>query len=123
MDIALWVLAIVLAVAFVGTGGSKALLDADSLRQIGSLPDHLPMRTIRLIGVAELLGAAGLIFPGWLGVAEWLTALAAAGLALNMAGAAIYHARHKEWVQLSAPIVFGALSAVLAWARFGPYPL
>lgn len=123
MDIILWVLAIVLAFAVCGTGGAKALFDADSLRQIGSLPDHLPMGAIRLIGYAELLGAAGLIFPGWTGIAEWLTPVAATALAVDMAAAGAYNARFREWVQLSAPVVFGSLCAFLAWARFGPWPL
>jgi hypothetical protein len=46
----------------------------------------------RAIGVLELAGAAGLVVPGLLGVAELPTPLAAVGLALTMAGAFATHA-------------------------------
>jgi hypothetical protein len=35
---------------------------------------------VRLVGVLELLGAAGLVLPALTGVLPWLTPLAAAGL-------------------------------------------
>jgi uncharacterized membrane protein len=123
MNITLWVVQVVLAVGFLGTGGAKALLDADSLRQIGSLPDHLPMPVIRVGGYAELLGAAALVFPGWTGVMTWLTPVAAGLLATDMAAAISYNVRWREWVQASAPVLFCALSAFVAWGRWGRWPL
>jgi hypothetical protein len=52
--------------------------------------------SIRLIGLAEILGAAGLILPAVTHIAPILVPLAAIGLALVMVGAAIVHARRKE---------------------------
>lgn len=123
MNIALWVVQVVLAVGFLGTGGAKALLDADSLRQIGSLPDHLPMRLLRVGGCLELIGAALLILPGWSSVLPWLTPLAALMLTADMAAAIGYHVRWREWVQISAPVLLGALAIFVAWGRLGRWPL
>ena len=44
--------------------------------------------TVRLIGLVEILGAAGLVLPMMLDIYPWLTHFAAAGLALLMIGAA-----------------------------------
>lgn len=123
MNIALWVVQVLVAVGFLGTGGAKALLDTDSLRQVGSLPDHLPMRLIRLGGYAEILGAAAMVFPGWTGVMPWLTPVAAVLLIVDMLAAIVYHVRWREWLQISAPVFQIALAGFVAWGRFGSWPL
>jgi hypothetical protein len=52
-------------------------------------PIELPGLFLRSIGVAEVLGATGLILPGLLRVRPGLTPLAAAGLALITAAATV----------------------------------
>ena len=52
-----------------------------------------------LAGTAEILGGLGLILPPLVGRAERLTAAAAAGLALVMIGAAVWHLPRGEWPQ------------------------
>lgn len=123
MNIALWVVEVLVAVSFLGTGGAKALLDADSLRQLGSLPDHLPMWLIRLGGYGEILGAAAMIFPGWTGIMPWLTPVAAVFLCVGMLAAIAYHLQWREWPQISAPVLQFALAGFVAWGRFGSWPL
>ena len=49
----------------------------------------LPGAFLRFLGVAEVLGALGLILPGLLRIRPGLTPLAAAGLVLIMIGAAV----------------------------------
>ena len=78
---------------------------------------------IRLIGVAEILGAIGLILPAAMHIAPILVSLAAVGLALVMAGAAAVHARRKEAPMIAMNAVLLALAVVVAWGRFGSYPL
>lgn len=79
--------------------------------------------TIRLIGVAEILGAIGLIVPAATHIAPILVPLAAVGLALVMVGAAAMHARRKEVPMIAINAVLLGLAIVVAWGRFGPYPL
>ena len=64
---------------------------------------------IKLIGLAEVLSAIGLVLPLVLGVLPVLTFLAAAGLALRMPGA-VSHAPAPSRVD-EARVLLGVLSA------------
>jgi uncharacterized membrane protein YphA (DoxX/SURF4 family) len=124
MDMALRIVAIVLAVAFAGSGLLKLVRSKDQLvtSGFGWAEDFSPS-TIRLIGVAEILGALGLILPGALHVAPILVPLAAIGLALLMVGAAVVHSRRKEAPMIAINAVLLVLALFVVWGRLGPYPL
>jgi hypothetical protein len=47
--------------------------------------------------------------------------VAAAALAVMMAGAVLVHLRRKERVDVVPAVVLGLLAVFLAWGRFGPY--
>ena len=76
---------------------------------------------IRLIGLAEILGAIGLVLPAAVHIAPILVPLAAVGLALVMVGAAVVHARRNEPMNIAVNVVLIALAVFVAWGRFGPY--
>jgi hypothetical protein len=78
---------------------------------------------IRLIGVAEILGAIGLILPGAVHIAPILVPLPAIGLALVMVGAAVVHARRNEAPMVAINAVLLVLALFVVWGRLGPYPL
>lgn len=120
MNIVLWVFQIVLAVVFVGSGGAKLLVSEEKLR--GSNVDIAP-RLMRLLGVVQLLGAIGLILPGLTGIAPLLTPVAATGLAVIMAGAAVIHLRRREFTSVGVPAILLILTVIVAVARFGQFPL
>jgi uncharacterized membrane protein YphA (DoxX/SURF4 family) len=124
MDRALWIVAIVLAVSFAGSGLMKLLVRKDKLVSSGQgwAQDVTPAN-VRLIGLVEILGAAGLILPAVTHVAPILVPLAAVGLALVMVGAAVVHARRNEAMNIGVNAVLLALAVFVAWGRFGPYPL
>jgi uncharacterized membrane protein YphA (DoxX/SURF4 family) len=123
MNLALWIVAIVLAASFAGSGLMKLLVPKDKLVSFGQgwAQDYTPTN-IRLIGVVELLGAAGLILPAVTHIVPILVPLAAIGLALVMVGAAAVHARRKETMNIGVNAVLLALAVFVAWGRFGPYP-
>ena len=122
MNLALWVAAIVLAAAFAGSGIMKQFVPKDKLVTSGQgwAQDFSPT-SIRLIGLVEVLGAAGLILPAVTHIAPILVPLAAIGLALVMVGAAIVHARRNEPTNVIVNIVLLALAAFVAWGRLGLY--
>jgi uncharacterized membrane protein YphA (DoxX/SURF4 family) len=124
MNLALWIIAIVLAVGFGASGLMKIFRGKEQLvaSGFGWAQDFSPT-IIRLIGVAEILGAIGLVLPAARHIAPILVPLAAVGLALVMAGAAVVHARRKEAPMVAINAVLLALAVVVAWGRFGPYPL
>ncbi|MEV1008619.1 DoxX family protein [Streptomyces sp. NPDC049881] len=111
----------VLAAVFALSGLLKLVLPIDRLAaQLPVVRDYAP-RTMRLIGLAELLGAIGLIVPAATGIAPALTPAAATGLAVLMLLAARAHLRRSESQALPGNAVLFLLAALVAWARFGPY--
>ena len=123
MNLALWIVAIVLAATFAGSGLMKLVVPKDKLVSSGQgwAQDYTPTN-IRLIGFVELLGAAGLILPAVTHIVPILVPLAAIGLVLVMVGAAMVHARRKEAMNIGVNAVLLALAVFVAWGRFGPYP-
>src|ERR1700752_1731282 len=117
MNLALWIVEGVLAASFAGSGLMKLVVPKDKLVSSGQgwAQDVTPTN-IRLIGLVELLGAAGLILPAVTHIAPVLVPLAAIGLALVMVGAAVVHARRNE------PVNIGVYGVLLAWGWFGPNP-
>ncbi len=73
---------------------------------------------LQFAGVCELLGGVGLIAPWWLGIVPVLTPLAAAGLAVIMVGAAVYHLRATETTPGVATTTLGVLLVMLAVGRW-----
>jgi uncharacterized membrane protein YphA (DoxX/SURF4 family) len=122
MNLALWIIAIVLAVAFAGSGLMKLVVPKDKLVTAGQgWAQDYSQTNIRLIGLVEVLGAVGLVLPAALHVAPILVPLAAVGLALVMVGAIVVHARRKEPMNIAVNVVLIALAVFVAWGRFGPY--
>ncbi len=123
MNIALWVVQILLALAFAAAGIVKATQPTERLAtSMGWVEDVAP-RTVRLIGILEILGAIGLILPAVTGIWPWLTPLAAAGLVLTMVGAMIVHGRRGELSSIWMNIVLLALAAFVLFGRFFVVPL
>lgn len=116
MDMVLWIVQILLALAFLAAGLMKATQPKASLATRMKWVEGFSESNIKLIGVAEILGALGLILPQWTGILPWLTPLAAAALAVLMIGAASTHLRLKE--SIVANVVLGALSVLVAVGRF-----
>jgi len=122
MNLPLWIVAIVLAATFTGSGLLKLLVPKDKLVTAGQgWAQDYSQTNIRLIGLAEILGAIGLVLPAVVHIAPILVPLAAVGLVLVMAGAAVVHARRNEPMNVAVNVVLIALAAFVAWGRFGPY--
>jgi uncharacterized membrane protein YphA (DoxX/SURF4 family) len=123
MNIALWIIQVLLALLFLFAGGTKLVLPIDVLTSMGP-PDQvkLPDLFIRFIGVCEVLGALGLILPGLFRVKTWLTPLAAAGLVIIMLGAAAVSFKLGLGAVL-LPVVAGLLLALVAYGRWRIAPL
>jgi len=122
MNLALWIVAIVLAVVFTGSGLMKELVPKDKLVTAGQgWAQDYSQSSIRLIGLAEILGAIGLVLPAVVHIAPILVPLAAVGLVLVMVGAAVVHARRSEPMNVGVNLVLIALAIFVAWGRFGPY--
>ena len=120
MSLVLWIMAGLLAAAFAGAGLAKLLQPKAKLAQSMGWVDDLSETQVKLIGVAEVLGAVGLILPAALDIVPILAPLAT-GLVLLMLGAAATHARRGEKSNIVVNAVLAALAAFVAIMRFGPY--
>jgi uncharacterized membrane protein len=121
VNVVLWIVQIVLAVAFLAAGGTKVLTPKEKLRERMAWVDDFSQNTVRFIGTMEILGALGLVIPAATGIAPILTPVSAVGLIVVMVGAAITHVRRKEPAVVPVNAILLVLAAVVAWGRFGPY--
>ena len=117
-NIALWVLQVVLALGFIVAGVSHAVdFHRASRRPRMDWMQAIGPERMRLIGALEIAGGLGLIVPALFGVAPWLSALAAVGLALLMLGALAFHLARREYAASVINAVLGGLAAVTAFGR------
>lgn len=120
MEIAVWIVSGLLALAFFAGGVVRLVVPASTY---GSWPNQtwitaVPRLGIVGISVAEILGAIGLILPEVTGILPILTPLAATGLALIMVGALVFHIRRNERPNIVVAIVLITLTTFVAIARF-----
>jgi putative oxidoreductase len=116
LNLWLWAAAGLLAVAYLMAGGMKATQPIDRLAGQMKWPADLP-RLTRFVGVAEVLGAIGLILPLLTGILAWLTPLAALCLVAIQMLAIGFHVTRKEPQILPANLLLLALAAFVAWGR------
>jgi uncharacterized membrane protein YphA (DoxX/SURF4 family) len=121
MNTLLWIIQGILAAMFAMAGVMKLTQPLDKLLKSGlNWTERLPMSTVRLIGILELLGAIGLILPWVFHIVPVLTPIAACGFALIMLLAIFHHAKYKESKAIALNIVLMALAAFIVYGRFSP---
>ncbi|MFW8744800.1 DoxX family protein [Mesorhizobium japonicum] len=116
MIIAYWIVAGVTALAFLAAGLLKLVRPKEALATSGlAWVEDFTSGPIKLIGVAEVLGAIGLILPIALGVAPILSPIAAICLAVLMVGATVVHIRRHEPPIPIALVLLSIATAVLGF--------
>jgi VIT1/CCC1 family predicted Fe2+/Mn2+ transporter len=132
MNLALWIVAGLLAVVLLVSGSVKLFVPKEKLDRLlqrlgpsaqatGEWTRDFSPGALKTIGVLELLGAAGLILPAALGIAPILVPLAATGAVLLFVGAVIMRLRRGERTTIGADLVYLAMAAFVTWGRFGPW--
>ena len=118
MTIAFWIITGITALAFLGAGAMKLIRPIPALKEAGmGWVEDYSGGTVRLIALAEVVGAIGLILPVSTGIAPILSPIAGVALAILMAGAVVVHLRRKE--SPVAAIVLTALPLAAAVLGFG----
>jgi uncharacterized membrane protein YphA (DoxX/SURF4 family) len=120
LNIALWVLQVLLAAVFLAHGWLMVAPPAEMVEMINA---QLGVGLRLFIGVAELLAAAGLILPGVTRILPGLTALAAAGLTIVMASATVLHIVRGELSSAIMAAVLLVLVTVVAYMRWKVRPI
>lgn len=123
MNIALWIVAGLLAVAYVAGGGLKVIMSKQKIAATGPaagwVEDFSP-GAVKAIGVLEVLGGLGLVLPAAFGIAPELVPLAALGLAMIMVGAVATRISRREYRLALVDLTYLVLIGFVAWGRFGP---
>ena len=115
MKIAYWVVAGLLGVVYLYSGGKKVAQRKEQLAPMMGWVDTVPMWLVRIIGVVEILGVAGLVLPPVTGIAPVLALLAAVGFLLLQVLAAGLHLSRGEAKDTPVNLTLIALAAAAAW--------
>lgn len=120
MNIVLWVLQILLAVAFAAHGWMFLYPPPDIAVQMNaSLPRWFQVS----LGIAEILAAIGLTLPGLTRIMPWLVTWAAAGIMIVMVSATIYHLMRGELSSTLITLVLLIMATVVAYMRRRVLPI
>lgn len=118
MNIALWIVQILLAGMYGMSGIMKTLQTAKAKGQFPWAKNRSD-GFVRFVGISELLGALGLILPLVTGILPWLTVLAAIGLTLiQLLAVFTEHLPKKEYNVIPVNLVLLALSAFVIIGRW-----
>lgn len=120
MNIVLWILQVLLALAFIAHGLLFLFPPPEIAAQMNA---SLPRWFQLFLGVAEVLAAVGLILPGVTRVMPWLVTWAAVGIMIVMISATIYHLARGEMTSAAITLVLLAMAAVVAYMRHRALPI
>ena len=122
MNVAVWVVQILLALAFGAAGFMKMTQPREKLQTNMKWVEDFAPNSVKGIGTLEALAAIGLILPFLTGVLPIVTPIAAVGLVLLMLGAIITHIRRGEAPFTVVNLVLLLLAAFVAYGRFVAVP-
>jgi putative oxidoreductase len=118
MNIGLWIAQYSL-LGIYGAYGIYKTFWTDSARQKMSWAGNRSVNFVRLVGISELLGAIGIVFPMLTGTLPWLTPLAAIGLTLiQLFAISTEHLPKKEYKVLPLNLYFMAMSVFVLIGRW-----
>src|SRR5688500_1525894 len=120
MNIVVWVVQVLLAVAFFAHGWLFLWPPPEIAEQMNAT---LPRWFQLFLGVAEVLAAVGLTLPGLTRIQPWLVTWAAAGIMIVSASATAFHVVRGEMSSAAITLVLLALATFVAYMRRGVLPI
>ena len=120
MNIVLWVLQVLLAVAFFAHGLMMVEPPAEVAAQMNA---SLPRWFQLFLGVAEVLAAVGLTLPGLTRILPWLVSWAAGGIIIVMVSATGYHVVRGEGSSAAITFILLVMAAFVAYMRYRVLPI
>jgi putative oxidoreductase len=120
MNIFVWILQILLAIAFLAHG----LLFLFPPPDIAALMNASLPRWFQLfLGWAEILAATGLTLPAITRIQPWLVTWAAVGIMIVMVSATYYHIVRGEISSAVVTLILLAMAAFVAYMRYRVLPI
>jgi len=120
MNVLLWVVQVLLAIAFFAHGYILVVPPAAIVEQMNA---SLPRWFQLFLGVAEILAAVGLTLPGLTRIQPWLVSAAAAGIMIVMICATVFHVTRGEMSSALVTLVLLAMATFVAFMRWRVAPI
>ena len=120
MNIVLWVLQVLLAIAFFAHGWLFLSPPAAFVDQMNA---SLPRWFQLFLGVAEVMAAIGLTLPGLTRILPWLVSWAAIGVATVTVSATAFHLARGEMSSAVITLVLTVIAVFVAYARHSIVPI
>jgi uncharacterized membrane protein YphA (DoxX/SURF4 family) len=120
MNIVLWVLQGLLAVAFFAHGVMMVAPPAEVAAQMNAT---LPRWFQLFLGIAEVLAAVGLVLPGLTRIQPWLVSWAAGGIIIVMVSATGYHLARGEVSSAVITLILLVMATFVAYMRYRVLPM
>jgi uncharacterized membrane protein YphA (DoxX/SURF4 family) len=120
MNVVLWVLQVLLALAFLAHGWLFLFPPAAIVDQMNA---SLARGFQLFLGGAEVLAAVGLILPGVTRIQPWLVPCAAAGLMIVMISATIFHITRGEITSAITTAMLLLIATFVAYMRWRVVPI
>ena len=120
MNIVLWIVQVLLAVAFFAHGWLFLSPPAAIVEQMNA---SLPRWFQLFLGVAEVLAAVGLILPGLTRIMPWLVTWAAGGIMIVTVSATAFHLARGEMSSAAITLLLLVMAAFVAYMRHRVRPI
>jgi hypothetical protein len=120
MNMLLWALQVLLAIAFFAHGWLFLWPPPDIAVQMNTT---LPRWFQLFLGIAEMLAGVGLTLPGLTRILPWLVTWAAVGIMIVSASATVYHLVRSEMSSALITLVLLALATFVAYMRHRSLPI
>ena len=120
MNILLWALQVLLALAFFAHGAMFLFPPAAIAEQMNAT---LPRWFQLFLGVAEALAGIGLTLPALTRLQTWLVPCAAAGIMIVMISATVFHLMRGEISSAVTTFVLLAMATFVAYMRWRTAPI
>jgi hypothetical protein len=120
VNIALWVLQVLLAAAFFAHGWLFLSPPPAVAEQMNAT---LPRWFQLFLGVAEVLAAVGLTLPGLTRIMPWLVVWAAGGVMIVTASATAFHLMRGELSSAAITLLLLAMATFVAYMRHRVLPI
>ena len=120
MNIVLWILQVLLALAFLAHGWMFLWPPPAIAAQMNAT---LPRWFQLFLGVAEILAGIGLILPGLTRIKPWLVVWAAGGIMIVMVSATVWHVIRGEISSAVITFVLLAMASFVAYMRLRVRPI
>jgi hypothetical protein len=120
MNVVLWILQVLLALAFFAHGWLVLAPPPDIAAQMLMA---LPRWFWVFLGWAEILAAVGLTLPGATKIQPWLVTWAAVGIMIVMVSATVWHIARNEISSAAVTLLLLAMATFVAYARHRMLPI